>query len=35
MCQVSCSVLQASMLDWGVNLPWIYVHCIIYETYLV
>ena len=19
----------------GVNLPWVYVHCVIYETYLV
>ena len=29
------AVLQASMLNWGVNLPWIYVHCTISETYLV
>ena len=29
------AVLQASMLDWGVSLPWIYVHCAISETYLV
>ena len=28
-------VLQPSMLDWGVNLPWIYMHCTISETYLV
>ena len=28
-------VLQTSMLNWGVNLPWVYVHCAIYETYLV
>ena len=32
-------VFQRSMLDWrrgrGVNLPWVYVHCAIYETYLV
>ena len=32
-------VFQISMLDWikgwGVNLPWVYVHCAIYETYLV
>ena len=30
-------VLQRSMLNWiwGVNLPWVYVHCAIYETYLV
>ena len=30
-------VLQRSMLDWigGVNLPRVYVHCAIYETYLV
>ena len=20
---------------WGVNLPWVYVHCAIYETYLM
>ena len=30
------AVLKASMLDWeGVNLPWVYVYCAIYETYLV
>ena len=29
------AVLKASMLDWGVNLPWVYVHCSIYETYQV
>ena len=30
------AVLKASMLDLrGVNLPWVYVHCAIYETYLV
>ena len=23
-------VLQRSMLDWGVNLPQVYVHCSIY-----
>ena len=32
-------VFQRSMLHWrrgcGVNLPWVYVHCAIYETYLV
>ena len=32
-------VFQWSMLDWrrgrGVNLSWVYVHCAIYETYLV
>ena len=31
-------VFQRSMLNWrrgGVNLPWVYVHCAIYETYLV
>ena len=32
-------VFQRSMLDWrrgrGFNLPWVYVHCAIYETYLV
>ena len=31
-------IFQRSMLDWrrgGVNLPWVYVHCAIYETYLV
>ena len=26
-------VLQTSMLNWGVNLPWVYVHCAIYETF--
>ena len=29
------AVLQASMLSWGVSLPWVYVHCAIYETFLV
>ena len=29
------AVLQASILDWGVSLHWVYVHCAIYETYLV
>ena len=30
------AVLQTCVLNWGsVNLPWIYVHCAIYETYLV
>ena len=29
-------IFKASMLDWrGVNLLWVYVHCVIYETYLV
>ena len=28
-------VLQASILNWGVSLPWIFVHCAIYETYVV
>ena len=31
-------VFQRSMLAWrrdGVNLPWVYVHCAIFETYLV
>ena len=28
-------VLQASMLEWGVNFPWINVHCTISEIYLV
>ena len=35
-------VLQASMLNWGsvchgyhgISLPWVYVHCVISETYL-
>ena len=31
-------VFQRSMLNWrregGVNLPWVYMHCAIYETYL-
>ena len=35
----SIMVLQRSMLKWrrqdGVNLPWVYVHCTIYETYVV
>ena len=26
-------VLQTSMLNWGINLPWVYVHCAIYETF--
>ena len=30
------AVFKASMLDCKlVNLPWVYVHCAIYETYLV
>ena len=29
------AVLQASMLNWGVSLPWVFVHCAIFETYLV
>ena len=30
------AVFKASMLDQrGVNLLWVYVHCAIYETYLV
>ena len=29
------AVLQAPLLNWGVILPWLYVHCAIYETYLV
>ena len=29
------AVLQASILNWGVSLPWVFVHCAIYETYLV
>ena len=29
------AVLQAFMLDWGVSLPWVFVHCAISETYLV
>ena len=32
-------VFQRSMLNWrrwgGVNLPWLYVHCAIYETDLM
>ena len=30
------AVFKASMLNckWG-NLPWVYVHCVIYEIYLV
>ena len=28
-------VLQASMLDWGVSLPWVFVHCAISKTYEV
>ena len=36
MCQVWLVAFKASMLDWrGVNLLWVYVHCAIYETYLV
>ena len=29
------AVLQASILDGGVSLPWVFVHCAIYETYVV
>ena len=30
------AVLQASLLNWGsISLPWVFVHCAIYETYLV
>ena len=30
------TVLQASLLKWGgICLPWVFVHCAIYETYLV
>ena len=29
------AVLKASMFAWGVNLLWVYMHCAIYETYLV
>ena len=29
------AVLQASILNWGVSLPWVFVHCAIYETYVV
>ena len=29
------AVLQASILDWWVSLPWVFVHCAISETYLV
>ena len=29
------AVLHASLLNWGVSLPWALVHCAIYETYLV
>ena len=33
----SVVVFKASMLNWrrGVNLPYVYMHCAIYETYLV
>ena len=33
-----CNGFHRSMLDWrrgAVNLPWVYVHCAIYKTYLV
>ena len=29
------AVCKASMLDWGISLPWVFVHCAIYETYVV
>ena len=29
------AVLQASLFNGGVSLPWVFVHCAIYETYLV
>ena len=29
------AVFKTSMLEWGVNLPWVYLHCAIYATYLV
>ena len=29
------AVLQASILDWWVSLPWVFVHCAICETYVV
>ena len=34
ICQVSCSGIQGiyAQLQGG-NLPWVYVHCAIYETY--
>ena len=37
MCHVWCSGIQGiyAQLLGGVNLPWIYVHCAIYETDLV
>ena len=36
MCQVWCSSIAYMYAQLGgVNLPWVYVHCAIYETYLV
>ena len=36
MCQVWCSGIQGIYAQLqGANLPWVYVHCAIYETYLV
>ena len=29
------TVLKASMVDWGVSLPGVFVYCAIYETYFV
>ena len=29
------AVFKASILNWGVSLPWVFVHCAISETYLV
>ena len=29
------AVYKASLLNWGVILPWVYVHCAIYATDLV
>ena len=29
------AVLQASILNWGVSLPWVFGHCAICETYVV
>ena len=38
ICQVWCSSSQgiyAQLTGGGVNLPWVYKHCAMYEMYLV
>ena len=36
ICQVWCSGMEGTYAQLqGVNVPWVYVHCAIHETYLV